>query len=648
MYLGVDYYPEHWPKEWLESDLSDILALGANVVRIGEFAWHLMEPQEGHMDFSYFDQVIEKAKSMDLKVIFGTPTATFPAWLAQKHPEILSQDAFGHIRAFGGRRLYCYNSKVYLEYSLKIVKALVSHYSDETNVVAWQIDNEFGHEGSDDCYCNACHKEWHRYLKSKYGNIELLNDTYGTVFWGQTYNSFEEVPMPIPTITTHNPSLKLDWARFRSESLNAFAREQIDMVRSLKGSHQQITHNLFGGFFDRKYDQNPLSSLLDVVSYDNYPVWGGLREPLEPGHIAMTLDYQYGLKQQPYWIMEQLMGAQGHDVIGYRPRPGQGRLWSWQAMARGCESLLYFRDRTMNKGQEQYCQGLIDADNRKGEKYQEAKQFFGEVSAILPKLKPLKKSSVAVVYHYDNIRSWHEQPQSESFDFTNELLRMYLPFHDLNIPVDVISIEKDWSDYRVVLLPVQQLMDGALQSKMTNFVASGGILMASFRLGIKDFDNNLFLGDVVPAGLNQLFGIEVTGYESLHSDYIVPVQSLLGGMTNCTVWRDLVVPKNAEGLSFYQDAPFTQFAALTRNTYGKGTAYYIAGGLERDYLKELIKTQIAPAALLEIESTPTGVEWVKREGLDNTTYHILLNHNAHSVSVKDVELAPYDVKIVRD
>ena len=149
MYLGVDYYPEHWDKSMIDEDLDNILELNCNVIRIGEFAWHMMESTEGNFDFSYFDRVIEKAKQKGLKVIFGTPTATMPAWLANKYPEVLSEDEFNNKRVFGGRRQYCFNSKTYHKYSEIIIRELANHYKNEESIVAWQIDNEFGHEGSD-------------------------------------------------------------------------------------------------------------------------------------------------------------------------------------------------------------------------------------------------------------------------------------------------------------------------------------------------------------------------------------------------------------------------------------------------------------------------------------------------------------------
>lgn len=644
MYFGVDYYPEHWPSDWLDRDLDNFAALGANTLRIGEFAWHLMEPQPGEFDFSYFDRVIEAAGKRGFNLIFGTPTATFPAWLAHQYPEILSVDLKGQQRAFGGRRQYCYNSKIYEMYASRLVQALVKHYADCGQIIAWQIDNEFGHEGSDDCYCPQCQQDWHVFLKKKYVSIDVLNDHYGSIFWGQTYNQFEEVPMPTPTITTHNPSLKLDWSRFRSESLNRFALGQVELVRHLKGNHQQIIHNFFGGFFERKYDQNVLAEQLDVVAYDNYPVWGGLREPISPAHIAMTLDYNHGLKQQAFWIVEQLMGAQGHDVIGYRPRPGQGRLWSWQAMAHGCESLLYFRERTMTRGQEQYCQGLIDADNRNGEKYAEAARFFEEAKAISTKWQPKETAQVAVLYDYDNIRSWHEQPQSEAMDFTNELMRLYQGFHNLNVAVDVLDLKKDFSAYKVVLLPVMQLVTPEFESRLKAYVADGGTLIASFRLGIKDEHNNLKLEQVVPGGLTDLFGCEVAGYESLYQGLSVNVAGVLG--SGCAaVWRDLLKVNTAESLLEYQDNFYSGYAAATRHAFGQGLAIYLGGGLSEALIDVLVKDCCQRLNIKMIDS-PKGVEVISRQRQDGGRDLIVLNHNDHPAVFEGVEIAAFDVRFL--
>ena len=336
MYLGVDYYPEHWDKSMIDEDLDNILELNCNVIRIGEFAWHMMESTEGNFDFSYFDRVIEKAKQKGLKVIFGTPTATMPAWLANKYPEVLSEDEFNNKRVFGGRRQYCFNSKTYHKYSEIIIRELANHYKNEESIVAWQIDNEFGHEGSDLCYCDLCKKEFNEYLKEKYNNdINKLNETWGTIFWSQTYNTFEEIPLPKPTITTHNPSLRMEHERFRSESIEKYAKFQVDLLKEILGKDSVIIHDFSGGYFDKSYDFSKVGKHMDVVAYNNYPVWGGQKEPIPAWEIACGLDYMRGIKGQNFWITEAIMGAQGHDVIGYLPRPRQAKMWSYQGIAHG-------------------------------------------------------------------------------------------------------------------------------------------------------------------------------------------------------------------------------------------------------------------------------------------------------------------------
>ena len=646
MHLGVDYYPEHWDIGMMDSDLTRMKEMGVNTIRIGEFAWHIMENEEGKYDFSFFDNVIKKAKKYGFKIIFGTPTATFPAWLSKAHPSILSEDIDGNKRVFGGRRQYCFNSSIYIEYSKEIVENLIIHYKDEEAIIAWQIDNELGHEGSDLCYCNQCHGEFQKFLKNKYKTIKKLNDTYGTIFWGQTYNDFSEVPIPKKTITSHNPSLQLDHARFRDYSINSYAKMQIKIVRALKGKHQQITHNFCGGFFDKCFNQVALAEELDFASYDNYPVWGGLKEPLSPAFIAMTHDYIRGLKNENYWIVEELMGAQGHTVIGYLPRPNQAKMWSYQAIAHGCSNILYFRWRGMNKGAEQYCLGIIDQNNRNGRKYYEAQEFFKHISQYEDVVNSEIVSEVAVLYSFDNIWSWKFQPQSTEFDFTSELLRLYTPFHNLNVNMDVISIDKEFSKYKVVILPVMQIIEKELAERLEEFTKNGGIVIFSFRAGIKDKNNNIYLGKVFPGYIQKLCGIEIEESESLQENQRIEIlgRGVYENITGaCEVWRDMINTAEAKSLFSYTDKFYKGKAAITCNNYGAGKAYYMGSGADEDTVN-LIAEMITKEAEIKFEKTPKSVEVVYRQ-VSDAEYKFIINHNEYEVIYEDNMLEPYEVRI---
>lgn len=648
-YLGVDYYPEHWPEEMIEKDIAGIKDLGANIVRIGEFAWHLMEPEEGTFDFSYFDKVIEKLKAQGLDVMFGTPTATFPAWLAAKHPSILSENENGHTRVFGGRRQYCFNSVKYRQYAAGITQKLVEHYKDEKAIVSWQIDNEFGHEGSDLCFCSQCHGEFQQYLAEKYETIAALNEEWGTIFWGQTYNEFTEIPIPKPTVTTHNPTLKLEWARFRSASVNGFTHEMTNIVKEHKGAHQTVTTNVSGGFFDKWFDHEENVKPMDFVSYDNYPVWGGLEKPVPPEAIAMTHDFNRGLQNQNYWIVEELMGAQGHDVIGYLPRPNQAKMWSYQAFAHGCSNLLYFRWRGMTKGAEQFCYGVVDHDNVYGRKYKEVQSLFGEAQKHTDLLDSEITSEIAVLYDYDNIWSWRSQIQSKDFNFNAELLRLYRPFYRLNAKIDVIPAHRDLSTYKVVLVPVMQIMDDELAGRLRSFTEQGGTVIFSYRAGLKGKDNNIRLGEVLPGPVRDLIGARVEEIEALTDEHRLELKGLgdyAEVNAHMSVWRDLLVPEAAEALYYYQDQFYKEYAAVTKNDFGKGQAYYVGGGLSEEALDTMAGNVAAEHSIETIESAQ-DVE-VYRRSTGDESYLFVMNHSDETKTFADENLTPFESKIIKE
>lgn len=649
MYLGVDYYPEHWDEKMLEDDLNNILELGSNVIRIGEFAWHMMERQEGLYDFSYFDNIIKEAKNKGLKVIFGTPTATMPAWLAKNHPEVLSEFEDNTKRVFGGRRQYCFNSKTYYDYSKKIIKKLAEHYKDEEAIVAWQIDNEFGHEGSDVCFCDNCKNAFREYLKDTYNNdIERLNKTWGTVFWSQEYNDFGEIPLPAKTITTHNPALRMEWERFRSISVEKYAKMQVDLLKEILGEDTVVIHDFSGGYFDKSYDFSKVAQHLDVVAYNNYPVWGGQREPIPNHEIACGLDFMRGAKKQNFWITEAIMGAQGHDVIGYLPRPNQAKMWSYQAMAHGCNSLMYFRYRGATKGAEQYCYGIIDADNKKRRKFYEVQDFFGEMKKNEDVINSSIKSEIAVIYDYESMASFRIQKQSFMMDYKNEVYRLYRPFYEKNANIDVIPSYTDFSDYKVLLIPAMIVFKEEFQNKIEKFVQDGGKVVFTFRTAVKDYYNNLTLGELNPTNYNELVGAYVEEIESLQEDQDVKIKGAgnYEGMSGSgSVFRDMLRTTTAETLFEYEDSFFNNLSAVTLNKYGSGEVYYIGCGIDNSVM-DILAEKIIKDANIDVIESPEGVEVVKRV-VNNESYYFVMNHTCEHKEFNNTKLVPYESVIVK-
>lgn len=647
MWLGVDYYPEQWDTSLMEQDLDTIVELGCNVIRIAEFSWHLMEKQEGQYDFSFFDRVIEKAKERKLKVIMGTPTATIPAWLAKKHPDILSEFEGGKKRAFGGRHVYCFNSSHMYAYSEKIIRELVEHYKDEESIVAWQIDNEIGHEGSDVCYCENCQKAFQTYLSKKFaGDMDALNETYGTTFWSQEYNTFDEIPTPSETITTHNPALRQDWERFRSQSIVDFMAFQAKLIKEIS-PEAVVMHDFPGGGLGKHVDYSKVAKTLDQAAYNNYPVWGGQKEPIAPHEIAFALDYIRGLKGENFWITEAIMGAQGHDVTGFLPRPNQAKMWSYQSMAHGADSLMYFRYRGATKGAEQFCYGIIDADNVKRRKFYEVQSFFHDIIKYREAMEAPVKNEAAIVYDYDSLASFRIQRQSILLDPAAEMQKFYKAFYDQNVGVDVIPEDREFSSYKVVILPQMIITKPEMEEKVEAFVKNGGTVIVTYRHAVKDADNNVPFGETLPVHYNALAGLTVEETESLQDYDAFPVvgSGVFEGVEGTGgIFRDMIKVQDAEVLFRYADAFYQEFAAVTRKQTGKGTLYYVGCGLEEKITK-LLMEQVMRDCHFQMVPSEEGLEIVTR-GNEKQKVTMYINHNAKEVTYGDMTLAPFACKIL--
>ena len=587
-YLGVDYYPEQWGMDLVDEDLDNIVELGANLIRIGDFAWDRFEPSDGHYDFTFFDEVIAKAKNKGLKILMCVPGATIPSWLYRAHPEIMNEDEKGYRQPFGARRGHCYNNDIYLEKVTSLAKAIAKHYKDEEAIVAYQIENEIGHEGSDMCYCETCHKKFIAYLKNKYQDINDLNDRWGTSFWNQTYYEFEDIPLPRPSFVAQNPSLRLEWERFRNLSTVNVIKLMAEAVRSEDRNHL-VTHDFEGGTIQKHFSPFDVAKTLDFVSYNNYPVWGGQKAPMSESDLAFTVDFARGFKQDKIWITEAIMGQQGHNDIGYAPRPDEAKKWSLSSLDHGVETVIFFRYRGFIKGAEQFCFGILDADNVKRRKYYETKSFFEE--AKQRKIE-YPKSDVAIVYDFDSKISMSLQRQSDVFDYEKECQKLYKQLYIRNLNCDIIPSDADFSKYKLLILPYFIIMSDDFKKKLKDFVSKGSKVLMTPRTAWKDTDNNLVFNKRLPVDLDDLTGCVIEEHESLLSGQ--SAKCLYGNEEGeGYVFEELLKVTTGKELISYVDNPFGKYSAAVVNDYGKGKAYYMGTSFDEKTLNRLFDEILA-------------------------------------------------------
>lgn len=581
-YLGVDYYPEQWGLEHADQDLDDIVALGANLIRIGDFAWDRFEPEEGKYDFSFFDAFIEKAKKRNLKIMMCVPTATMPAWLYYRYPDIMNENEYGYRQPFGARRGYCVNSDIYLEKGVALAKAMAEHYKNEEAIVAWQVDNEIGHEGSDMCYCANCRRKFIEYLKGRYSDISDLNSRWGTSFWTQTYTSFDQIPLPRPSFTPHNPSLRLEWERFRSHSAAGFIKALRDALKSVD-ENIVVTHDFEGGTINKHFSPFEVAKCLDFVSYNNYPVWGGQKAPMSESDLAFSVDFARGFRREKIWVTESIMGQQGHNDIGYAPKPDEAKKWALDSLDHGVETVIFFRYRGFNKGAEQFCFGIVDTDSVKRRKYYETQSFMHEV-----KDREIKypEADTCIVYDYDSKSSMAIQRQSDVFSYQGECEKFYRQLYKRNLNCDIIDSSVNFEKYKTVILPYMIVMDNEFRNRLKEYVRKGGTVVMSARTSWKDKDNNLIFGERLPAGLTDLTGSMIEEHETLLSGQSSPcVYSDKEGRGY--VFEELLTLNGAEELISWKDNPYGKYSAATVNNYGKGKCYYLGSSFDEDILTQL-------------------------------------------------------------
>ncbi|MFA9464897.1 MAG: beta-galactosidase [Velocimicrobium sp.] len=636
MRIGVDYYPEHWDKERWKIDAKMMTDAKIKVIRIGEFAWSLFEPFEGRYEFAWMDEVLDSFYQYGLKIVLCTPSATPPKWMTDKSPDIFQDDIYGNPKIFGTRKHYCFNSEVYQKKVKNLVDKMAERYANHPAIEAWQIDNELGWANTTRCYCKECEQKFRIWLKAKYQSIHQLNTSYGTVFWSQIYNSFDEVIIPkagacydvCHSTQGQNPALLLDYYRFSSESVIHFTKQSADRIR--KYSDKPITSNLLDAAVNSGtgIDYFKLSNELDFVSWDNYIEfqWGIAKDATVSRDHALLRSY----KKKPFWVMEQQSGPCGWSKLGPAPTPGKLRMWTYQAVANGADTVVYFRWRACPFGTEQYWHGILNHDGKPNRRYEEISALGKEMEQISQSVGTLMPTAkVAIIKSFDCEWSHSIHEHVENFQYDNVLLSYYKPFYEMGIAVDFVEPGEDLERYELVLAPALIMITKEEKVNLENYVKKGGNLLLSYRSGIKDETNNMLM-ETVPGVFREMAGVEVYDYDPQFKKETAV--SGVFGQGKAELWCDVVKPKTARSLGQYIEDYYAGESCFTVNNFGKGMVYYLGCDLDEKSMSNIARylgeTIELPMELYYIE----GIETVEAsDGMQNL--YFLMNHNHHTTQV---------------
>ncbi|MDR2630763.1 MAG: beta-galactosidase [Spirochaetaceae bacterium] len=596
--LGTCYYPEHWERGLWKEDLWRMKKNGIVAIRVAEFAWNKFEPREGQYSFDFFDDFLNAAEETDMSVIFCTPTATPPAWLTHRYPEVLNADINGTLLRHGERRHYNYNSPVYRRFTAIITEKIAEHYGKHPNIIGWQIDNELNCETSE-FYSDSDTGAFREFLKKKYQTLENLNAAWGTVFWNQTYTAWDEVFVPRKTASnSHNPHLVLDFYRFISESARSFVKLQSDILRKHIKSGDFITTN---GVFANLDSHHMTAESLDFITYDSYPDFAYLlnADPVNSGDLndrkwSRNLSEVRSISKI-FGIMEQQSGSPGWNtrMEAPQPKPGQMTLWTMQSIAHGADYVSYFRWRTCTMGTEIYWHGILDYSNRDNRRLAELASIHQKSQSLSGIAGSVYEAAFGVLKDYDNVwdsrlDGWHRRLDevSEAGIFQAAQLT--------HTPMDYVYLDDTarpevLSKYPVLFYPHAVIMTEKRALLLEEYVRAGGTLVLGCRTAYKDITGKCPMVKL-PGLLQRLSGADVVDYTLVSPDDGVITVEWEGTVIDTAVFNDVLEPLgNAQVAGTYTNNYYAGKGALIGNEYGKGRVYYFGSVFTRKTAEIFLK-----------------------------------------------------------
>jgi beta-galactosidase len=642
-YFGSAYYPEQWDEAARTDDGRRMKEAGWNCVRMAEFAWDRLEVREGVFDFSLFDQSIHELGGAGIATILCTPTAAPPRWLTVRHPEVLRVDENGVPLQHGSRQHVSHASPVFRDYSRGITRAMAEHFRDNPHVVGWQTDNEFHCHFSED-HSDAARGAFVEFLRGKFNDdISALNAAWGTAFWAQTYNSFEDIPTPRRLRPAEpNPAHQLDYFRFLSHAVTVFQRDQVEILRQVQ-PQWFVTHN---GCFEHIDYRGEFGRDLDMLSYDSYPFFQH-----DPQRRAA--DHAFNLDRTRAWtgnfmLMEQQSGPGGQAPYFHdNPEPGEMRRMAYTSIARGADSLFFFRWRTARFGAEQYWCGILDQDNIPRRRYREVAQLGAELKRIGPEvLQTSVYVDVAVaasdmdVMDSDRTYSLGLPTSTKVGETPHEWLFRH------GFAVGCVHPSDDLSGLKLYIIPHWTVFDPAWLANLEAFVRQGGTLVLGARSATRDLNNNV-VAEPLPGALRALAGVIVEEYGRQNAPEKRPLHiQLESGSIASTLWYEALQPQvGTEVPAHWQGRHLTGQPAITLRRLERGHVVYVGSYLTKELVDALLPrlAKLSGASPL-LPSAVSGVEIVRRDGAGKRLW-FFINHAEETITLRDV---PHGADLITD
>ena len=634
---GAAYYDEYMPYDRLQQDVAMMKKAGINTVRIAESTWSTCEPQEGVFDFSHVERVMDAMEEAGINVIIGTPTYAIPTWMVKSHPDVMAETVKGR-GIYGARQIMDITHPVYRFYAERVIRKLMECTAHRKCVIGFQVDNETKYYGTAG---KNVQEKFVKYLRKKFNNdLDAMNYEFGLDYWSNRINAWEDFPDVRGTI---NGSLGAEFEKFQRTLVDEFLSWQADIVNEYRREDQFITHNFDFEWRGYSYGVQPdvnhyhAAKALTIAGTD---IYHPTQDDLTGAEIAFGGDMTRSLKRDNYLVLET--EAQGYP--GWTPYKGQLRLQAYSHLASGANSVMYWHWHSIHNSFETYWRGLLSHDMQENAPYREACIIGNEFSRLGSHLVNLKKKNeVAILVSNEALTAlkWFGIEATAAGDNGigyNDVVRwLYDTLFKMNIECDFVWPESDNLDqYKAIFVPALYAAPDELLERLKQYTANGGTLVATFKTAFAN-ENVKVSHEMQPHILSNCFGIS-------YQQFTFPKNTgLSGSIINGTakdsdekaeakVFMELLMPQEAEVLASYDHYNWKEYAAITKNHYGKGTAIYI-GCMTDDNTLKAVLTEALNSAEVEIPEYSWPV--IVRKGINdlNKCVRYILNYSAEEQNV---------------
>ncbi|MDY2813829.1 MAG: beta-galactosidase [Dorea sp.] len=630
--FGAAYYDEYMPCERLEQDVAMMKKAGINTVRIAESTWSTCEPQEGVFDFSHVERVMDAMEEAGIHVIIGTPTYAVPTWMVKSHPDVIAETIKGR-GIYGARQIMDITHPVYLFYAERVIRELLKRTAHRKCVIGYQIDNETKYYGTAG---KNVQERFVKYLRKKFhDDLDAMNHEFGLDYWSNRINAWEDFPDVRGTI---NGSLGAEFEKFQRTLVDEFLSWQANIVNEYRREDQFITHNFDFEWRGYSYGVQPdvnhyhAARCMTIAGTD---IYHPTQDDLTGTEIAFGGDMTRSLKNGNYLLLET--EAQGYP--GWTPYKGQLRLQAYSHLASGSNSVMYWHWHSIHNSFETYWKGLLSHDFQENDAYREACVIgheFRQIGKSLVNLK--KKNDVAILVSNEALTAlkWFGIQATAAGDDGigyNDVVRwIYDALYQMNVECDFIWPESEnLSRYRAIFVPALYAAPDELLRKLDRYVADGGNLIATFKTAFAN-ENVKVSHEVQPHILNHCLGVK---YHQFTFPKKVGLSGPVIGENVCAeakIFMELLVPEGAEVLASYEHYNWKDYAAITKNKHGKGTAVYLGCMTDDETLKAVMRDVLCNA---QVDLPGYSYPVIVRKGINDFGKQVryFLNYSAEEQKV---------------